>query len=46
MLAEADVVVVLAAPPSFRAVGEWYQAFGQLTDADVVRLLAAAPGQP
>jgi predicted phosphoribosyltransferase len=46
MLAEADVVVVLAAPPAFRAVGEWYQSFGQLTDADVVRLLAAAPGQP
>jgi putative phosphoribosyl transferase len=45
MLAEADVVVVLAAPPAFRAVGEWYQSFGQLTDADVVRLLAA-PGQP
>ena len=45
MQAEADLVVVLAAPPAFRAVGEWYQSFGQLTDADVVRLLAAAPGQ-
>ncbi len=45
MLAEADLVVVLAAPRAFRAVGEWYQSFGQLTDADVVRLLASAdPG--
>ncbi len=42
MRAEADHVVVLAAPPAFRAVGEWYQSFGQLTDADVVRLLAPA----
>jgi predicted phosphoribosyltransferase len=45
MLAEADLVVVLAAPPAFRAVGEWYQSFGQLTDADVISLLAAAPDQ-
>src|SRR6266702_3012308 len=45
MLAEADLVVVLAAPRAFRAVGEWYQSFGQLTAADVVRLLASAdPG--
>lgn len=42
MLAEADLVVVLAAPPAFRAVGEWYQSFGQLEDADVIMLLAAA----
>jgi putative phosphoribosyl transferase len=40
MLAEADAVVVLAAPPAFRAVGEWYQSFDQLTDADVIGLLA------
>lgn len=45
MLAEADLVVVLAAPPAFRAVGEWYQSFGQLSDADVVRLLGTGPGQ-
>jgi len=45
MLAEADLVVVLAAPPAFRAVGEWYQSFGQLTDADVVGLLAPRSGQ-
>jgi putative phosphoribosyl transferase len=42
MLAEADLVVVLAAPPAFHAVGEWYQSFGQLTDADVVSLLGTA----
>ena len=44
MLAEADLVVVLAAPAAFRAVGEWYQSFGQLADADVIRLLAASAG--
>jgi predicted phosphoribosyltransferase len=44
MLAEADRVVVLAAPAAFRAVGEWYQSFGQLRDADVIRLLAAGAG--
>jgi putative phosphoribosyl transferase len=41
MQAEADLVVVLAAPAAFRAVGEWYQSFGQLRDADVIELLAA-----
>ena len=47
MLAEADLVVVLAAPQEFRAVGEWYESFGQLTDADVMTMLAAraAPEQ-
>ena len=45
MQAEADLVVVLAAPAAFRAVGEWYQSFGQLRDADVIGLLAAGgPG--
>jgi putative phosphoribosyl transferase len=44
--AEADSVVVLAMPRGFRAVGEWYISFRQLTDADVLDLLkaAAAPG--
>ncbi|GII83439.1 phosphoribosyltransferase [Sphaerisporangium siamense] len=36
---EADEVVVLATPPGFHAVGQWYVRFGQLTDADVLRLL-------
>ena len=39
MRAEADQVVVLAAPGRFSSVGEWYTAFGQLTDADVMALL-------
>jgi len=37
--AEADQVVVLVAPSRFSSVGEWYLAFGQLTDADVLALL-------
>ncbi|RCG30452.1 phosphoribosyltransferase [Sphaerisporangium album] len=36
---EADEVVVLATPPGFHAVGQWYLRFEQLTDADVLRLL-------
>jgi putative phosphoribosyl transferase len=37
----ADDLVVLAAPSSFRAVGQWYQHFDQLTDEDVLSLLHA-----
>jgi putative phosphoribosyl transferase len=37
--ADADDVVVLAAPSAFRAVGQWYRRFDQLSDADVLRLL-------
>lgn len=37
----ADDLVVLAAPSSFRAVGQWYQHFDQLTDEDVLTLLHA-----
>ena len=37
--AEADQVVILATPSGFSSVGEWYLAFGQLTDADVLALL-------
>ncbi|MBP2705670.1 phosphoribosyltransferase [Microbispora sp. RL4-1S] len=36
---EADRVVVLATPAGFRAVGQWYELFDQLTDADVLGLL-------
>jgi putative phosphoribosyl transferase len=53
LTAEADDVVVLALPRGFRAVGEWYLSFGQLTDDDVLDLLksatwgdTAAPGRP
>ena len=40
MRAEADQVVILATPGRFSSVGEWYTAFGQLTDADVLALLS------
>ena len=39
LAAEADDVVVLAVPQAFRAVGEWYISFGQLTDDDVLDAL-------
>jgi putative phosphoribosyl transferase len=40
--AEADDVVVLAEPRRFRAVGQWYEHFDQLTDDDVLRVLERA----
>jgi putative phosphoribosyl transferase len=40
MRAEADEVVTLVTPRRFRSVGEWYASFGQLSDADVLELLA------
>ncbi|MFB4308998.1 phosphoribosyltransferase [Actinomadura sp. GTD37] len=43
--AEADEAVVPAAPWAFRAVGQWYRDFGQLTDADVTAWLERA-GHP
>jgi len=39
MRAEADHVTVLITPGRFSSVGEWYVAFGQLSDADVLALL-------
>jgi putative phosphoribosyl transferase len=36
---EADEVVVLLMPADFRAVGQWYERFDQLSDADVLELL-------
>ncbi|MEV0592299.1 phosphoribosyltransferase [Nonomuraea cavernae] len=39
---EADEVIVLATPEDFRAVGQWYERFDQLSDADVLGLLAEA----
>jgi putative phosphoribosyl transferase len=40
---ETGEVVTLVTPRRFRSVGEWYVDFGQLTDADVLTLLAAVP---
>ena len=36
---DADTVICLSEPARFRAVGEWYTDFTQLTDADVDRAL-------
>jgi putative phosphoribosyl transferase len=38
--AEADQVIILATPRRFASVGGCYTSFGQLTDADVLALLA------
>jgi len=35
----ADTVICLSEPPSFQAVGQWYENFDQLTDEDVERAL-------
>ncbi|TVQ36691.1 MAG: phosphoribosyltransferase [Geminicoccaceae bacterium] len=37
----ADAVICLSTPPTFYAVGQFYDDFHQLDDAEVVRLLAA-----
>lgn len=39
---EADEVVVLEQPPSFNAVGSWYDDFAETTDEEVARLIAQA----
>ena len=36
---EADDVIALEAPESFRAVGQFYQTFGQVTDAEAIAYL-------
>ena len=41
----ADRVVCLSTPEPFNAVGLWYQEFGQTSDEEVARLLAAAGRQ-
>ena len=41
---EVDAVLWVLAPPGFHAVGEWYDDFRQLSDAQVVSQLAAAWG--
>ena len=45
MRAVADEVVCLLTPSRFRAVGAWYDDFGEVGDGEVARLLeAAGPG--
>ncbi|WCO66786.1 phosphoribosyltransferase family protein [Iamia majanohamensis] len=41
--AVADEVVCPLAPERFRAVGQWYDRFGQTGDAEVLRLLGRTP---
>lgn len=40
---EADEVICLQAPPAFQGVGQWYEDFSQVSDDEVLSLLAAAP---
>jgi predicted phosphoribosyltransferase len=40
---EADDLIALATPAAFKAVGEWYSSFRQLTDSDVLDLLGRTP---
>jgi erythromycin esterase-like protein/predicted phosphoribosyltransferase len=39
----ADEVVCVSMPEPFRAVGLWYEEFDQTSDAEVTRLIGAAP---
>jgi putative phosphoribosyl transferase len=39
---EADEVVCVVTPEQLYAVGEWYEDFGQTSDAEVCELLASA----
>ena len=43
---QADEVVCLYAPDPFNAVGEWYDAFSQVSDDEVRRLLRAPQSPP
>jgi putative phosphoribosyl transferase len=40
--AEADAVITVAVPRRFRAVGQWYVNFPQVSDREVVELLESA----
>jgi putative phosphoribosyl transferase len=42
---DADEVVCLETPEHFLAIGEWYEDFGQVSDEEVVELLARDAGQ-
>jgi putative phosphoribosyl transferase len=38
-----DDIICLATPKLFRAVGQWYRDFRQISDAEVQYLLADSP---
>jgi putative phosphoribosyl transferase len=40
---EADEVACLVAPPRLQGVGQWYADFGQVSDTEVIAVLARAP---
>lgn len=40
----ADEVVLLETPPGFRAVGQWYEDFGAVSDGEMLGLLREARG--
>jgi predicted phosphoribosyltransferase len=40
--AHADVMICPYTPRWFRAVGEWYESFGQTSDSEVVEILERA----
>ena len=42
--AEVDEIVCPLQPLRFRSVGEWYDEFPRVGDAEVAALLAAGPG--
>jgi putative phosphoribosyl transferase len=43
---EADAAVLLSLPRRFGSVGSFYRAFAQVSDAEVISLLAVANGRP
>jgi predicted phosphoribosyltransferase len=43
---EVDEVICAVTPEPFLAVGQWYQDFSQITDAEVRELLQRAPAEP
>ena len=43
LASECDDAVVLETPPSFRAVGEWYERFDQVEDREVLDVLGSGP---
>ena len=42
---EADDTVCLRVPDEFEAVGNWYEAFPQVRDSEVISLMAGASGR-